>query len=110
MVALPTPLVEREAASGATANAKGGPGSQESLAQGMFPKEFSMNPGELAISARKSGKTAAKGDRSRLRMDGGAVLRSHSTGEGGKPQGFRKEQPRNPLEGRGNKVTYLKER
>jgi hypothetical protein len=33
-----------------------------------------MNPGELLISARKSGKTAAKGDRRRLKMDEGAVL------------------------------------
>ena len=44
----------------------GGPGSPESLAQGMFPKGFPMNPGELPISARKSGKTAARetvGDR-----------------------------------------------
>ena len=73
MVAMPTPLVERKAASGTTANAKGGPGSPESLAQGMLPKGFSMSPGELAISARKSGKTAAKGDRRRLRMDGGAA-------------------------------------
>jgi len=38
MVAMPTPLVERKATSGTTANAKGGPGSPESLAQGMFPK------------------------------------------------------------------------
>jgi hypothetical protein len=43
--------------------AMGGPGSPESLAQGMFPKGFPMNPGELPISARKSGKTVAKGDR-----------------------------------------------
>jgi hypothetical protein len=40
----------------------------------MFPKGFPMNPGELTISARKSGKTAAKGDRRRSRTDGGAVL------------------------------------
>ena len=60
-----------------------------------------MNPGELAISARKSGKTAAKGDRRRPRTDGGAVLRPRSTYEGGEPQGFRKERPRYPLEGRG---------
>jgi hypothetical protein len=33
---MPTPLGERKAASGTTANAKGGPGSPESLAQGMF--------------------------------------------------------------------------
>ena len=54
---------------GTTAIAKGGPGSPESLAQGMFPKGFPMNPGELAISARKSGKTAPRetvGDRGRM--------------------------------------------
>ena len=60
-----------------------------------------MNPGELTISTRKSGKTAAKGDRRWLRMDGRAVLRPRSTYEGGEPQGFRKERPRYPLEGRG---------
>jgi len=48
---------------GTTEIAKGVPGSPESLAQGMFPKGFPMNPGELPISACKSGKTAAKGDR-----------------------------------------------
>jgi hypothetical protein len=31
----------------------------------MFPKGFPMNPGELPISARKSSKTAAKGNRRR---------------------------------------------
>ena len=30
-----------------------------------------------------------------------AVVRAHSTDEGGKPQGFRKERPRDPPEGRG---------
>ncbi len=34
-------------------------------------------------------------------MDGRAVLRPRITYEGGEPQGFRKERPRNPLEGRG---------
>jgi hypothetical protein len=92
---------------GTTAIAKGDPGSPESLAQGMFPKGFPMNPGELLISARKSGKTTAKGDRRRPRTDGRAVLRPRSTCEGGEPQGFRKKRPRYPLEGRGNKVTYL---
>ena len=29
------------------------------------------------------------------------------TCEGGEPQGFRKERPRYPLEGRGEQVTYL---
>ncbi len=65
-----------------------------------------MNPGELAISARKGGKTAAKGDRRRPGTDRGAVLRPYSTCEGGEPQGFRKERPRYPLEG-GNKRTNL---
>ena len=60
-----------------------------------------MNPGELPISTRKSGKTAAKGDRRRSWRDGRAVLRPRSTCEGGEPQGFRKERPRYPLEGRG---------
>jgi hypothetical protein len=62
---------------GTTEIAKGDPGSPESLAQGMFPKGFPMNPGELPISARKSGKTAVKGDRRRPRTDGRAVLRPH---------------------------------
>ena len=86
---------------GTTAIAKGGPGSPESLAQGMFPNGFPMNLGELSVSTRKSGKTAAKGDRRRLRTDGRAVLRPRITCEGGEPQGFRKERPRHPLEGRG---------
>jgi hypothetical protein len=55
---------------GTTAIAKGGPGSPESLAHGMFPRGFPMNPGELSISARKSGNTTAKGDRRRPRTDG----------------------------------------
>ena len=33
-----------------------------------------MNPGELTISARESGKANAKGDRRRPLTDGGAVL------------------------------------
>jgi hypothetical protein len=86
---------------GTTAIAKGGPGSPESLAQGMFLRGFPINPGELSISARKSGKTIAKGNRRRPRTDGRAVLRPRSTCEGGEPQGFRKERPRYPLEGRG---------
>ena len=34
-------------------------------------------------------------------MDGRAVVRPHSTGEGGEPQGSREGRPRDPLEGRG---------
>ena len=63
-----------------------------------------MNPGELTISAYKSGKANAKGDRRRVLTDGGAVLRPRSTDEGGEPQGFRKERPWYPLEGRGEQM------
>ena len=76
----------------------------------MLPKGFPRNPGELAISARKSGNAVAKGDRRRLHTDGGAVLRPRSTGEGGEPQGFGKERPRNPLEGRGKQMHVSAER
>jgi len=90
--------------------AMGGPESPESLARGMFPKGFPRNPGELAISAHQSGNVITKGDRRRTRADGRAVLRPRSTCEGGKPQGFRKERPRYPLEGRGEQVHVSDER
>ena len=76
----------------------------------MFPRGFPRNPGELTISARKSGNTDAKGDRRRPSTDGGAVLRPRITDEGGEPQGFRKERPRHPLEGRGEQVHVSDER
>jgi hypothetical protein len=43
-------------------------------------------------------------------MDGRAVLRTHSTDEGGEPQGSRKGRPRNPLEGRGEQAYVSVER
>ena len=60
-----------------------------------------MNLGELAISSRKRGKTDAKetvGDRGRMEEQSYDPI---CTCEGGEPQGFRKERPRYPLEGRG---------
>jgi hypothetical protein len=66
-----------------------------------------MNPGELTISTRKSGKTAAKGDRRWLRMDGRAVLRPRSTYEGGEPQGSERSGHGIHWREGGNKVTYL---
>ena len=48
-VAMPTPFCLAEGSIRTTEIAKGGPESPESLAQGMFPKGFPMNPGELAI-------------------------------------------------------------
>src|SRR6266446_8009813 len=103
LVAMPTPLTRRKAASGRPI-LRGRAGSPESLARGMLPKGFPMNPGELTIFARESGNAAVKGDQRRLHTDGGAVLRPRSTGEGGEPQGFRKERPRDPLEGRGKQA------
>ena len=76
----------------------------------MFPKGFPMNPGELTVSARKNGKVDAKGNHRCPPKDGGAVLRPRTTDEGGEPQGFRKERPRNPLEGRGEQVHVSGER
>ena len=76
----------------------------------MLPKGFPRNPGELTISVRESGNAAAKGDQRRPHMDGRAVLRTRSTDEGGEPQGFRKERPRDPLEGRGKQVHVSDER
>ena len=98
---MPTPLGVRKAASGCDRNCEGRPGIAGVPSSGHVFQGFPTNPGELTISARKSGKTAAKGNRRRPRMDGRAVLRPRSTSEGGEPQGFRKERPRNPLEGRG---------
>ena len=109
LVAMPTLLTRRKAASGRPI-CEVVPGSPESLARGMLPKRFPMNPGELTIPARKSGNADAKGDRRRPSTDGGAVLRTRSTDEGGKPQGFRKERPRDPLEGRGEQVHESDER
>ncbi len=74
-VAMPTPSQQRKAAFGTTAIAKGGAESPESLAQGMFPKGFSMNPGELPhlLSTREVRRPPREtgGDRGRM---GGAVL------------------------------------
>ena len=39
-----------------------------------------------------------------------AVLRAHSTDEGGEPQGSRKGRPRHPLEGRGEQVDVSTQR
>ena len=44
-----------------TAIARSRPGSPESLARGMLPKGFPRNPGELTISARKSGNADRQG-------------------------------------------------
>ena len=63
------------------------PGTQESS-----PSPFARK------QTTRQGKPEANG------TDGGAVLRPYSTCEGGGPQGFRKERPRYPLEGRGEQA------
>jgi hypothetical protein len=90
-----------KAASGYDRNCEGRPGIAGVVSSGHVSKGISHEPRRAPISARKSGKTAAKGDRRRPRTGGRAVLRPRITYEGGEPQGFRKERPRHPLEGRG---------
>jgi hypothetical protein len=50
------------------------------------------------------GGTGRQGKPEATGTDGGAVLRTRSTCEGGEPQGIRKERPRYPLEGRGKQA------
>src|SRR6266849_10736976 len=70
----------------------------------MLPKGFPRNPGELPHLLLTMGGTDRQGKPEATGKDGRAVLRPRSTGEGGEPQGFRKERPRDPLEGRGKQA------
>jgi hypothetical protein len=51
IVAMPTPLTERKAASGSDRHGEVVLESPESLARGMFPKRLAGNPRELPISS-----------------------------------------------------------
>jgi hypothetical protein len=73
----------------------------------MLPKGFPRIPGELTIFARKSGNAGAKRDRRRLSTDGGAVLRTRSTDEGGEPQGFERSGHGTHWREGGNRCRYL---
>ena len=55
------------------------------------------------LRCRRRG-TGRQGRPERSGTGGRAVLRPHSTGEGGEPQGSRKGRPRYPLEGRGEQA------
>ena len=114
LIAMPTPCCRRKAASGAPL-CEGCSGSPESLARGMLTKGFPVNPGELPASphiwAQVSPNPKTPGLRgvrvapvrserpsSGVSCDQGnggagkgrrAVLRFHSTDEGGEPQGSR---------------------
>ena len=100
--------------------------------RGMLPKGFPVNPGELAISLGScalasrirsgAGSVGQEGRAYRSEhtltevsprqgqpeakvTDSPAVLRTHSTYEGGEPQGLQKcKRPRYPLEGRGEQM------
>ena len=124
LIAMPTPCCRRKAEFGAPLGEVCS-GSPESLARGMLTKGFPVNPGELPASPQAGpGAAQPKDTRSpggegclrekrmtlkrsllRPRETGGAgtgrraVLRFHSTDEGGEPQGSRKGRPRYPLEG-----------
>ena len=129
LIVMPTPCWRRKAASGAPLG-EVCPGSPESLARGMLTKGFPVNPGELPASPQygpggaqpkdtwsPGGEGCPREKRTTLkrslllpRETGGAgtgrraVLRFHSTDEGGEPQGSRKGRPRYPLEGRDEQV------
>ena len=129
LIAMPTPCCRRKAASGAPL-CEVCSGSPESLARGMLTKGLPVNPGELPASPQVGPGAAQPKDtrspggegclrekrmtlkRSLLlpRETGGAgtgrraVLRFHSTDEGGEPQGSRKGRPRYPLEERDEQV------
>jgi len=105
--------------------------SPESLARGMLSQRLPVNPGELPVSLRmgcgspvdkRTGSAvAAEGHRQKRRASAAevtcrqgkpeaattgrrAVLRTHTTDEGGEPQGSGDGRPRYPLEGRGKQV------
>jgi hypothetical protein len=107
------------------------PGSPESLARGMLSSGLPVNPGELTTSPepgesvqpdpngtrsqgnegvpREANRPSARSTCHQGRPEAAgrgrrAVVRTHSTGEGGEPQGSRKGRPRYPLEGRGEQV------
>ena len=107
-------------------------GSPESLARGMLSQRLPVNPGELTVPYRATGVVnpahnrtrsagAAEGRRQERKSSAGrvsacqgrpeacvtdsrAVLRTHSTEEGGEPQGSDEGRPRHPPEGRGKQV------
>src|SRR5580704_6104675 len=104
---MPTSLKWRKAVSGTTAIAKGGPKSPESLARGMFPKGFPRNPGELAISPLTRAVTRSPRETRGGHGCGRAVLRTHSTDEGGEPQGSARSGHGTHWREGGNRCTYL---
>ena len=89
---------------------KGGPGSPESLDRGMLPRGFPRNPREFLISSHTERNASHIGRYVTPRETGGTRRDAEQSYEPivptrvGKPQGFRKERPRYPLEGRGKQA------
>ena len=124
----PTPLLWRKAVSGRPFM-QGRQESPESSGRGMLSKGSPANPGQSLYLSRtvgtvppnpnrtrspghegiprgkqiapRRGKTGSQGKPEAAATDRRDFLRTHSTDEGGEPQGSRKGRPRYPLEGRG---------
>jgi len=130
LIVMPTPCWWRKAASGAPLGEVCS-GSPESLARGMPTKGLPVNPGELPASPEygrgyaqpkgtrspgneggpagseagpRRGETCRQGRPEAAATGRRAVLRFHTTEEGGEPQGSREGRPRYPLEGRDEQV------
>src|SRR5664280_259853 len=84
-------------------------GVSKSLTSAQESSPSSPTPGGTPLDLGREIR-ATKGRPKEARNDGRAVLQPHSTGEGGEPQGFRKERPRDPLEGRGKRAYESVER
>jgi hypothetical protein len=130
-IAMPTPLAWRKAASGQPLM-QGWPGVAGVPSPGHASKGISREPRRAPCLCRRMGIGPAQPQLDQVPGDEGsprgkrtsprraetccqgrpeatatgrrAVLRTHSTDEGGEPQGSRKGRPRYPLEGRGEQV------
>ena len=104
LVAMPTLLTRRKAALGRPIM-RGRAGVAGVPSSGHASKGTSQEPRKAPPHLLLTmGGTDRQGRPEAIGKDGGAVLRPRSTCEGGEPQGFRKERPRYPLEGRGEQA------
>src|SRR6202051_3300508 len=103
LVAMPTLLTKRKAASGRPIM-RGRAGVAGVPSSGHASKGISQEPRRAPHLLLTTGGTGSQGKPEATGIDGSAVLPTHNTREGGEPQGFRKERPRYPLEGRGEQA------
>src|SRR6202167_2391045 len=99
---MPTLLTRRKAASGGPI-LRGPAGVAGVLSSGHAAKGIFQEPRRAPHLLLTMGGTDRQGIPETTGTDGRAVLRPYSTREGGEPQGFRKDGPGHPLEGRGEK-------